>query len=314
MYLEVFLFDNFLMDLMLLRLAAAIAGRHIRTKRLLTGAAAGALLAWSALYLPQMISPMGKLLTGLLLTLTFPFTGRKAYLHAAAAVFAAAFLAGGAAFAAAFCIGETAGGLVLLPKPVRGMLAAFAAAMLLPRAVRHLRAQRRQQGFRCELVFFAAGKEYRLSALIDTGNLLAEPLSGRPAALVYLPELAPCADIPIPAKSIGGSSLLYALQPHAAFVNGQETDLLIALTEKPLSGTEALLPAAAKETSNEKGEAYAPHRQTHPFGIVPPAETRKARLLRQFRRGAAAAPFKGGGKRMPSPPWGRGGGGEGDAH
>ncbi len=314
MYLEAFLLDNFLMDLLLLRLAAAIAGRHVSGKRLMAGAAAGAAIAWVSLFVPELISLPGKLLTGLLLTLAFPFTGRKAFFHTAASVYGAAFLTGGAAFAAAFCFGEAADNYLMLPEPVRGLLAAAAAAVLLPPTVRQLRAGRRQSGFRCELVFSAAGREYRLAALIDTGNSLADPVSGRPAALVYMPELLHLADIPLPAAGIGGTALFYGFKPQKALVDGRETDLLIAVAETPLSGAEALLPAAAAELSNEKGEAYASHHQPNSCRIVPCVPVRKARLLCQFRRGTAAAAVKGGGGGLPSPPRCGGGSGEGEAH
>ncbi|MBE5785009.1 MAG: hypothetical protein E7330_04340 [Clostridiales bacterium] len=314
MYLETFLLDNFLMDLLLLRLAAAIASRHLPVRRLMLGAFAGALLSWAALFLPALFRFPGKLITGLILTLFFPFCSKKAFLHTAVSVFAAAFLVGGLAFAAAYSFGEREGGLVILPSPVRGMLTAAAAAVLLPAAVRRFRTARRQNGFRRELIFFAGGKEYRLSALIDTGNALAEPLSGRSVVIAYLPELAPYASIPVPAKSVLGQDILFALLPAYIRIDGEEADALIAITKAPLAGTDALLPAALAEPSNEKGEEYATHYQSDPCGIISGARAWRRRLLRQFRRGAAAAPFKGRGKRLPSPSRCRGGSGEGDAY
>lgn len=283
MYLEVFLLDNFLMDLLLLRLAAAVASRRLSGKRLLAGAAAGSLLAWASLYVPLLMRFPGKLLTGMLLTLFFPFRGGKTLVQTAACVFFAAFLAGGTAFAAAVCFGETAEGYLILPNPMRGILAAAAAAAVLPSLLRRFRQARRQSGFIRELVFSFGGREYCFSALIDTGNALLEPLSGRSVAIVHLPQLEHLANIPVPVKSISKEDILFAFAPDEVRVSGAEADVLIAFSKTPLSGTEALLPAAFAEISNEEGEAYASHHQQGTCGILPRIRAAKSRLLRSFR-------------------------------
>lgn len=280
MYLEVFLLDNFLLDLLLLRLAAAMAARRLSGRRAAAGAAAGALLAWLSLYVPALISLPGKLLTGMLLTLCFPFRGGKTLLQTSLCVFAAAFLVGGIAFAAAFRFGSTAEGYVFLPDPVRALLAALSAAAVLPSLLRRYRRARRRSGFRREFVFSAEGREYVFSALIDTGNALCEPLSGRSVAIVYMPHLEHLAHIPIPAKSISEEAILFAFAPEDARVNGRETDVLIAFSKVPLSGTGALLPAALAERQNEEGEAHETHHQQVPCGFLPRLRTKKSRLLR----------------------------------
>ena len=99
----------------------------------------------------------------------------------------------------------------------------------------------------------AAGREYRLDALIDTGNGLVEPLSGKPVAVAYLPELAEHAHIPIPTATAHGTDVLYALKPERLCINGRESDALLALCPMPIRGAEALLPPGLAEQMNLGG-------------------------------------------------------------
>ena len=254
MYIELFLLDNFVMDCLMLRIAAALGARRLPARRMLLASALGACGAWAALFFPVLMSLPGKAVSGLLFALAFPAKSLREYGHAAAAVFAAAFLTGGLVFALALCFdGGMRGGVVLASLPVRTALYAALAAAFLPNLIRRLRARRARAGIHTVVMLCAAGREYRLDALTDTGNALVEPLSGKPVIVAYLPELAEYAHIPIPTATAGGTGILYALRPERLSINGRESEALLALSSVPLHGTEALLPPELAERTELGG-------------------------------------------------------------
>ncbi len=256
MYIELFLLDNFLMDCLLLRIAAALAARPLPPRRMVMASALGACAAWAALFFPAITSLPGKGVTGLLFALAFPLRGKRAYLEAAAAVFAAALFTGGAALALAACFGGgMESGVLLGPVPVRTALCTALGATFAPGLVRRLRARRVQAASHAVLMVRFAGREYSLRALVDTGNGLAAPLSGKPVAIAHLPELMPHAAIPIPVTTAGGETVFYALRPERIAVNGREADALLALCPAPIRGAEALLPPVLAEQMNLGGQA-----------------------------------------------------------
>lgn len=254
MYIELFLLDNLVMDCLMLRIAAVLGAGRLPARRMLLASALGACGAWVALFFPPLVSLPGKAVSGLLFALAFPAKSLREYGHAAAAVFAAAFLTGGLVFALALCFdGGMRGGVVLASLPVRTALYAALAAAFLPNLMRRFRAQRARAGTHTMVTLCAAGREYRLDALTDTGNALVEPLSGKPVVVAYLPELAEHAHIPIPTATAGGTGILYALRPEQISINGRESEALLALSSVPLHGTEALLPPELAERTELGG-------------------------------------------------------------
>ena len=194
MYIELFLLDNFVMDCLMLRIAAALGARRLPARRMLLASALGACGAWAALFFPALMS-----------------------------------------------------------LPVRTALYAALAAAFLPNLMRRFRARRARAGTHAVVTLCAAGREYRLDALTDTGNALVEPLSGKPVVVAYLPELAEHAHIPIPTATAGGTGILYALRPERLSINGRESEALLALSSVPLHGTEALLPPELAERTELGG-------------------------------------------------------------
>ena len=113
------------------------------------------------------------------------------------------------------------------------------------------------------------GQRRSEDALVDTGNLLRDPISGLPVMLLpekEAPEWMPApflrvmrtsdpSALPglppetakririVPAHSLGGRSLLLAVRPDSIRVDGREYDALIALADLPA----ALLPADCAE-------------------------------------------------------------------
>ncbi|MBR4959722.1 MAG: sigma-E processing peptidase SpoIIGA [Clostridia bacterium] len=92
------------------------------------------------------------------------------------------------------------------------------------------------------------GVTAKLTVLVDSGNLLTDPLTGRPVILVsgeaVLPLELPASGtetaltspeymLPVPAKGAFGTRLLWALKPDLLFVNGQKRDALVAAESVP---------------------------------------------------------------------------------
>ena len=245
LYIELFLLDNFVMDCLLLRTASALVARPIRLRRMVLASLLGAFWSCIALFCPFLITLPAKIASGFLFAFAFPKSGLKEYACEVAAVFGAAFLTGGLAFCLAFCFGgEMQNGILIASLPVRTALVIALIATFIPNLVRRLRMQHANCNPQCyaKLSILVNGKEYQLNALIDTGNSLVEPISGKPVAVAYLPELANQAHIPIPAATAGSKSILYALRPECMRINGRESEGLLALSPMPLHGTaEALL-------------------------------------------------------------------------
>ncbi len=106
----------------------------------------------------------------------------------------------------------------------------------------------------CSLLIAFNQNTITLEALIDSGNLLREPLSGKPvivASYSYMRKLIPIELIPlfkskdtsclennifsskiriIPISTVGGNNLLFGLLADKVFLNKKEIDVYIAIT------------------------------------------------------------------------------------
>lgn len=119
----------------------------------------------------------------------------------------------------------------------------------------------------CSLVVRENGVAYPFSGIFDSGNLLTDPLGGRPVIVVTKKVLIPLlpeemrpaflagdpavlAALPsgmarrvrlIPSRSVGGDAMLLAFSPEGLTVNGEEKEALLAVSPTPLSH-DALVP------------------------------------------------------------------------
>ncbi|MDO5110743.1 MAG: sigma-E processing peptidase SpoIIGA [Clostridia bacterium] len=235
MYIELFLLDNLLMDMLILRMACALCARPCVLWRAALFSSLGALYAWVALLFPLMQHWLGKCLCAGLLALGLP-NGKNIRLYAQAllCVVLSAFLTGGMLFALvyAFC-----GSVDVLP--LRWALAGACGAAYLPRLL-HKRACVPPQ----RLCVAYGGQVYIFEAQLDTGNMLFEPVSGLPAIVAWAPALAPYAHIPVPTATVQGKGVLYALKPDAITLDGAPVSAILALSTQPLAC--AMIPAAAQ--------------------------------------------------------------------
>ena len=242
MYIELFLLDNILMNLLICRLAAAISAKRMHTLRAALFSASGAVYGAFAYVYPRLNSLPCKAMLCIFMGFALPSKGIREYISGFTAMCAAAFVIGGSAFFAVYATGGAADGSLIGGVPLRIMLFAASAAAAMPSVSRRMRQHRIQNQQTHILNITRKDKNYTLTAMIDSGSSLIEPVSGLPAAVAYIPEER--GDIPIPISTVQGSGIMMAFRPDRAFFDGTELNILIALSDNPIQ-PQALLPPAA---------------------------------------------------------------------
>ncbi len=277
MYGDVYWAINFTMDWLALWLTAKAMGQRPRPGRISMGAGLGAIYATAALLLPD--GNLLSLITGLAvplvlvaLSLELPHRGGMARtLGKGVAIFyLISFLLGGAATAVSYFVAKWAkrelvmGGQVsALPAdlPYWGLLLI---ALTVGAAISLLL---RRRGKLPHIATVEIGEQEdaltSLIGLIDSGNLLTEPLSGSgvilvrreaaaflPAELAFLreggtPTLSPRLRL-IPYSTPAGEGILYGYLPRHLRVNGRPRAACVAIAPLPPGGepADAILPAS----------------------------------------------------------------------
>ena len=179
--LEWFLLDNVGVNLLLLRLAGALGGVGMKPGRALFLSLLGAV--WDALALsrwPRLLSLPGRV--GCLLV-TALLMSRREVLRSLLSLFAASLLMGGVMLL--LTMGQAGpGGVFLSTVPLRAAVYGLCLLPPLIRGVRYL-VHRGYEGRCLRSITLTVGKKsFRLTAFVDSGNLLTEPLSGLPVVLV----------------------------------------------------------------------------------------------------------------------------------
>lgn len=186
-YMDVLLLLNFCMDFVLLWAAGRFLRRQTPLWRLLLAALLGCGYA-SAMVLPLpewLWSPPAAVMFSLLmLAAAYPLRDRRSFLRLAGVFYLIACAAGGAALAAASLWGEGPWpGSVTRVRWVCLLMAAPVVMIVSRRGYLALRRAWSKESFRANLRVQAAGRQVALTALIDTGNDLTEPLSGLPVVV-----------------------------------------------------------------------------------------------------------------------------------
>ncbi|MBQ7355390.1 MAG: sigma-E processing peptidase SpoIIGA [Clostridia bacterium] len=260
-YGDVYLAINFTMDWLALYLTAKAVKQPVRPLRISLAAALGAIYALASLFLPD-----GNALSTFT-ALAFPFLlilvafsrqgGRRELFRTLAAFWAISFLLGGAATAVSYLVARWAekeaviGGQVeTLPAdlPFWGLillaLTVGAVVSLL------LRGRKKLPSTVTVEVGEDANSLVALDGLVDSGNLLTEPLSGHsvilvdrsaatflPAELAFLrdgstPALTPRLRL-IPYSTAAGEVILYGYLPRIVQINGKPRAACVAVAPLP---------------------------------------------------------------------------------
>lgn len=296
-YADILLLINTVMNGLILLLTAWAAGIAGKAWRLAAAAFLGALYALGELLpaLTPLYVPAAKLLAAaVLVRLAFGPRPWRSLLLAVAAFYLVSFLLGGAVLGWLLLAASPGAGHWAQPSWHHLVIGGFLALLLLGLVWRRLLAGLTRRRLLLPIVISYAGRQVRLTALLDTGNHLYTLGGRRPVVLVdqaglepllgsrvgeYLRSTSPaawlagldqCADPDwlarvqiIPCRGIGGGSLLLGFRPDSLTViiaTGSATaeDAVVGIHSGRLSAAgayAALLHPAVLRVLDSKGEA-----------------------------------------------------------
>lgn len=298
--LELFLLDNTLMNLLMLRLASAISGLKLRPLFGVAVSLFGAVYALLSLtILPVLHLWVCKAL--LCVTAAIPLIhGKRDILRALLALLAAACLTGGMMLGLCLMLGGTlSNGGLIGTVPVRIALMGISAGCLLPRMVRAALSAYRSRNRRIAIRIVLADRTLALTALADSGNLLTEPLSGKPVVVVdqrLMPEYA--GGRPVPYTTVNGEGMLYAIEPKSirVFQDGWHSiDAMVAASAAPVEGVQAIIDSALLPKERGKTHDKAASILVQATVPAPLDSDQKAGALHSLRGNAPGAVSSGGG-------------------
>ena len=243
--IEPFLLDNTLMNLCVYRLAAAWMGIRIRTVPTACVSLVGACYALLSLHwLPQLREPYWKLPCFLLLSVPL-FRRAGGMIKAIPFILFSAALTGGFTILLTLQFGGKvyADGTVVGTVPVRAALLSGVIASFLPQMIRRMLGIRRRHALYTEAVIRLSTHTYRCKALIDSGNLLKEPISGLPVILINHDVDRPLR--PIPFRKLSGNGILYGEHPVSVSLlqfGNIEADCYCAKSPERIAHADAILP------------------------------------------------------------------------
>ena len=236
------------MDFLALFITARLTHARIRTGRMAASAAAGAVFALAAALLDALTAaPAAKIAASAacaagMCALTF---GSVRTLPMFAAV---SMSLGGIMSALYSAIGLPPDAMTSAPEASPVLFAAVSAASA---AISLLWARSKKRGTRTAAVRIEAdGVSWELTALVDSGNLLREPISGRAViiaakAKLAIDERAMASRLRlIPAGGVTGDRLLAGFLPDRVECGGREVDAVVALDPgaADYDGCDGILP------------------------------------------------------------------------
>lgn len=248
---EGFLLDNALMNYCVYALTASWLGVRLRLLPTALISLIGAIYALLSLFIePALREWYWKLPCFLLLSLLlFRDAGGLRMLPF---LLLSAATVGGAALMLTLLLGGsvTSDGTILGTVPLRAALVSAFAASVLPRLMRAMLTKRVKKDLHTTVVVRLKTHTYRVRALIDSGNLLKEPVTGLPVLLLDVAPDAPTHPIPYATSAqdgllLGERARLITLPDYG----GAAVDCFCARSPQPIVGAQAVLP-----------ESVLPHR------------------------------------------------------
>ncbi len=253
--IEWFILDNALLNAVTLMLAAALSGLRLRGAVAALLCILGAVFALLALSVwPLLLTFLPKIAFAGILALGLRFDGWQGYARGTLSVLICAMLLGGLMLSAgllwpkSLSMSGTVGGVVVSTIALRAVLIALAVAVMTPRMLRRLRTAARVREGRVALRLTMNERHMEVIALLDTGNLLTEPVTGLPVLLL---NRCPAFDAGFPVRycGIGGEGELIARRARRAqiLMDGvwREMDVMIARAPQYIAGADALLGSGA---------------------------------------------------------------------
>lgn len=267
-YADIYFVINFSMDLICLYITSLCMSCTVKLKRLIFASCIGGIFSVLSLILEgnYIISFILTLFVGLLMCYTVFYqkhSGFKVVISFIIYLAVSFFMGGGLTFLYSW-LNTNFSPISPLPPSATSLL--FPAALLCAVAsvfLSHI-SKRFLKAKQAEIHISHDEVDITLLALVDSGNLLSDPISGLPvillskeASLEFLPsdDFSPefISDLPkfkriirvIPTKTIDGATILTAFIPQITEVNKERKKCLIAFSNaKSFGGCQALLPSS----------------------------------------------------------------------
>lgn len=198
-YIDTLFITNFIINYLILLSTAKICGLQVSRLRIAGGAALGGIYSVLVVFpdLGFLLSPWVKIVVGILMALCV-FGRAKGILRTGLIFFAVSALFAGAVMALSLLGGGGIfDGTVYVPVTLKILLPAFALSYAVVSLV-FRRMGRRNEGVKIsELRIELGGKSVAMTALVDTGNALLDPITGSPVTVVEAEAVSGLFDKPI---------------------------------------------------------------------------------------------------------------------
>ena len=245
--IEPFLIDNAVMNYCVFALTAAWLGIRMRVGPAILASLLGAGYALASLFLlPILRAPYIKLPLFLIGSLPLYRRAGPVYRVLPFLMLSAATVGGSALMLTMLFGGSvTADGTLIGTVPVRTALLSALIAVFLPRIMRSALHIRKKHSIRTTVIVRLKTHVYELNALIDSGNLLTDPISGLPVLLIDRAVDEPTRSIPF--YKLSGEGILHGERPVRVVLpeyGGAILDCICAESPEPIRGAQAILPEA----------------------------------------------------------------------
>ncbi len=233
---ELFILDNAVMNALILLIASSFARCKLRPILTVMLSFLGGGYAMLALKYPIVFAnPIVKVAFAFVLAFALKSSNRKSYFFSVMFVLLSAVLLGGIGFFIVFSMGGSfAFGALTGTNTLRIGLYTLLVGLCIPRVIRLL-ASRKNPDKPMKLRVYSKGEWHSFDALIDTGNMATEPLSGLP--VVFLPrDICEGFVYPLPIQSVCGEKMLSCTRAKAAKIgcsdSWYDTDIMICATDQ----------------------------------------------------------------------------------
>jgi len=290
--IEWFLLDNTLLNLCIFQLASTLSGIRSKIIRLILFSLIGAVYALLSLfYLPVLRRIPVRIAFFLLLAIPLREKGTSLWLTFLCVLLSAAMV-GGAVLLVTITSGGTVrmDGTIVGTLPLRTALIGLSVALFLPRLLQKLLQGRSIQQHITLVTVRLDHLERTYRALIDTGNLLTEPISGLPVVLLAN------TDVPNERSIVyytqGGAGVMNAARPKSVRLpqyGDCEVACYVAKALQPIPHADAVLPAILIPMEWRKSHEIILDDAMDSDSPVAADRKKKRDLLYAFRRGASAA-------------------------
>ena len=321
-YAELVFLDNFTVNLLIILLAGLLTRATRRWGRYALAATLGGVYACIAFGVSAVGMLPVRVCVGVAMGfIAFRARGERGAWRSVCAFWAASFMLAGAIYAVSAAFGETAtaGGVMIVRPPTRAILLGLLTGAVTTAVLAHIRRRTQQRAQNTAVITLAMGKRHtQVKALIDTGNLAREPLTGLSVIFLSHTAAAELLEMPllklldgnampetdrlriVPCDTASGGGVFCGIEIDSAALKGaaKGARAVVCLSQRPLpDGCGAiiggnLMDELEKGAQNEDSDVDA---QTGSMGDAA-AEAKRVDSVHRRQRGASpAADARGGG-------------------